>query len=371
MDTTRPSLVRWRGLPIVCAGAVAVALAGSTPSLKPEVTDPDVYLDAVHRMRGGEGYYDAMDAALRAAGIGPVESVRAMRMPTWFVLARWVPSDRLLWWAFLAMMVVCVVLVTHLVRRPVTAVATAGLMALIGLEGYTFPDVWCVPLVLGAVLAARRQRWWLAIALATGATAIREVAALALVALAVEMVRTTRRWMPPLLALAAAAAMGLAHAHAVGPYLVAEGQGREAQLIGSSHGLSSVASMASAWVPGGIAIGVPLYLLAVWSLRRSPLLCTLGVWLALPLVGVVVHRIEWGALVTPVAMALGLDALADLVGRGRSQTVPVDDSIGEQPSRSTSRIRKTLTVSRTNTSSNAGFVRSRSRWSTPGAGSAG
>jgi hypothetical protein len=340
------------------AAAIGLSLARQVPRFGSDRPDPGVYLDAVHRMRDGSGYYDAMDAAMRAGGIGPVESVRAFRLPTWFHLAQLAPSDRVLWWAFLAIVVTgTVAILARLVLHPLSALAGGAVLALEGLDGYTFPDVWAVPWVAAAWWAAARRRWWAASACGAVATGLREVALLALLAVAVEAWRRARSLRPALVALSALAVLAVVHARGAAAHLVPAGEGREAQFLGSGHGPASVADLATAWVPGGWAVGLPLYGLALWHLHRIRLLPVAAPWLALPLVGLAAHRPEWGALVVPLAVTFGVDALVDLVGQWRRQA----SGAGRQPDSSTPAIRNTLTVGSDSSSTRNGAVRSRVR----------
>lgn len=313
------TLLSDRRLPVVATAAMALSMAGSVPSFDPTRPDPGVYLDAVHRMRSGAGYYDAMDAALRAGGIGPVESTRAFRLPTWFELARLTPNDRVLWWCFLLVTVATVAVLSRVVQRPLASLGAGAVLLFIGLDGFTFPDVWAVPLVAVAMWAVQRQRWGVAVGAAALATSVREVAVLVLVAVVVCAAVRARSWWPALVAVAGLGLLAYGHAEAVSQHLVAAGSGREAAFAGSSKGISSVFDLATAWVPGGWWVGLPLYAVAVWRLRTLGLGTAAGPWLALPLVGVIAHRPEWGALVVPLAVAFGIDGVAAGVAHRRAR----------------------------------------------------
>src|SRR3954451_3180092 len=128
--------------------AIAVVMAFASAIRLPRVkNDPAVYLDAVHRMRHGAGYYGAMDAAMRAFRIGPVESTRAFRPATVFVLWRWLPNDHVVWIAFLPLTVVATAAIASIVRAPLLALLFTGYMIVVGTAGYSAPELWAVALI--------------------------------------------------------------------------------------------------------------------------------------------------------------------------------------------------------------------------------
>ncbi len=298
-----------RRIIVPVAFILALVSAQQVPQLK---NDPAVYLDAVHRMRQGSGYYRAMDAAMQAFGIGPVESTRAFRPPTAFVLWRWLPSDRYMWMLFLALVVVATAAMASVVRAPYCALLFAGYLIVVGMDGYSSPDLWAVPLMAIGLALAWHRRPLPALAVLLLATTFRELAVLAVIGVVID------GWHRPRVRAAAAgcgallAALVLLHARGADPFLVAAGEGREARFWGSAHVPASPFELAGAWLPGGVVLGVGLLVLTLLWLRTAGRTWLLVPLLALVLTGLVAHRPEWGMLIVPFTLCMGVDQLVSM-----------------------------------------------------------
>ena len=283
--------------------------------------DHHVFGEACHRMHAGAGYYDAMDASLRAT-YGPSESLRAFRMPTVFLLWSLAPSDRWLWVLLVFLAGLTGFVFMGLCETPVGPPLVVIYLLAIGrfqspegsMAQFLTVELWAVPALAAGVLAWRRQRWVLAAGFCLLAVLIRETAAGVLLAgLVWAQVSKRPRW-PWLVAGVLAGAAYLAHALCVSPYLVAAGQGGESALLGTADFPMSILRMAGFALPGGPVAGLVLWLLAVrWMWRSADYSWFPGLYLALPLVGVLVERPLWGILVVPFTLVWGIDSAVDLV----------------------------------------------------------
>jgi hypothetical protein len=266
--------------------------------------DHEVDRQTLVAMRHGSSFWSGMDQALRHI-YGPAQSIRAFRMPTIFLVWRWVPASAL-WLLFVAMAALCGWLASRLSGRLWTMPVVATLMVTYG-EGpgytqYLLVEPWAVPFVLGSMVAYQRERCALAAGLALGAGLVREqAAALLVIGLAVAIVRRLpwRAWaLGTVLWLAAFAV----HVAAVSPHLVAHGH--ETPLIDGTHPIVSVLETAGFGLPLDVVAGVVVSALAAWAqLRRREQALYAGGYLGIPLVGLVVHRPYWGMLTVPVALA--------------------------------------------------------------------
>lgn len=198
-----------RQAPVISAtvlGIVLVALLGGVAAFRSNLetqrdVDEILHRTTVQAMRDGAGYYDAMDGALVAKqGVGP-SSVLIIRPPAAFLLWRAFPVD-VLPWAGLAVLLASGVLSVLLARAgpPWAPAATGGLSGFwivhFAPHLYLHSEVWAAPLVLGALLAARRDRQAVAAGLALAAVLIRELAViLLLTGLVLALLdRRGRRW---------------------------------------------------------------------------------------------------------------------------------------------------------------------------------
>lgn len=278
-------------------------------------TDQYLYQDMVRRMKAGAGYYDAADDAVRAVG-GSIETARGYRPPTAFLFWRVIPEDGL-WPAYVVLVVGATAAVLFLGGAPAFGILLATLYLLIlgrfSVE-YLFVELWAVPLVAGAFVAPRRERWWLAAGLGLAATSVRELAALVLIGGLLHALVHRRRWLPWAAALAAAAALYAVHAALLASHL--DTQGTEAKLLGTGS-LRSVVEMMAFQLPAPWFVGPALWTGAVLYLRRSKRLALAGPYAALPWLGLLVDRPYWGAMVVPF-LILWAEALGEKLVNIRS-----------------------------------------------------
>jgi hypothetical protein len=326
-DRPTPPVGRARSVTFTVAVVSVVAAAAMGAAVPPrhpdgQVSDPALYLDVVHRMRDGGGYYGAMAQRMVDLGIGPVETVRAFRLPTMFVMADLLGSDALVR-AALAVTVVCMAaLLASGLRRPLVAIAPAVYLVGVASTSWPSPDLWAASLALGAVGAARRERWWSAVLLAAGATAFRELAVFALAGVALQAWRSRASLRPWFLALPALAGLAVVHVGSVTPYLVAAGEGAETPLLGT--GSLWAAAVLGGWLlPGAAVVGPAVLTIAVLHARRERLGALVGPVLAFPVVGLIIERPVWSLFVFPLALALATDEVATWVSAARARARPL------------------------------------------------
>ncbi len=302
----------------VLVGAVGatmmIALGRSVPTI-PDNIDPVVYQRIIQAMRRGEGFYPAIDDVFRAHGMGPVDSVLAVRSPLGFEFLAVLGSDAVAWLAFLGAVTLAALLVARTLDSPVVAVVVVVFFVLVGRVAWSAPELWASVLVVAAVGLALDDRWIPAVAVATLATTIRELAVLVLVGIVLSQMRSWRSMVAPIAGLGVAGLFYLSHWDRVTPYLVPTGQGRQATLLGTGSFPTGVVAMMSAWLPAGTVLGPILFVAAlVWAQRRGRLALIVPV-LGLVATGVVVDRPEWATFVVPLILALGLDELGSHLGR--------------------------------------------------------
>lgn len=333
-DETRsasaPTRFRRAELEIVTALAIAAVSvflglrAPSTPQM--EMIDHTLFRLTVESMREGTGYYPAMNEAHEVV-YGPervvvTETVRGYRMPTTFLLWRWLPSGDAVWAAFVVMSSVTGLIAMRLVRWPPLAVLVVVYMLSIGMwreEGvwtaqFMTTELWALPAMMGAILASTKRLWAVTAALCLLAFLIRETAApLLLAGLGLGMLGRIRR-RPFMVATSLGILAYLGHVAAAMPYLdpIAD-----TPLPTGGEIPMSVLRMIGFGIPMGLILGPALWLLAANRLRRwhpEPLLA--GAVLAFPLVGLVIERDYWGLLVAPFVLLWGVDEALRLVGGG-------------------------------------------------------
>jgi hypothetical protein len=273
--------------------------------------DQAVSLGIITRMKAGSGFYSAANASMIAAKIGPVSSARSFRMPTIYLVWRWLPAPPALWIVFVMMVGATTLLLWSRTTAPLAAVVAC--VYLLGAGRQLFTGLWLMvefwPLLpaAGFVWAWRLERWRAAAVFAVVAFLIRELAAGLVVGGLLASWRSglpVRRWLigVGLCCLAIGAHWWLASG-----YLVAHG--REARLIGSESLPISITGMMGFLLPRGTWLGPLLWILAVIRLVRSKSVMFLGPYLALPLAGFVVYRPYWGLLVIPVMFILAGEEL--------------------------------------------------------------
>lgn len=255
---------------LVAAVALAVlaTLLGVRTGYQTLDVDEVVYRDTLVAMRGGEGYYPAMRAALVRKEGAPPSQLRSIRPPTLYLaLSRLPPST---WRYAVGAVYLAVLVLAWALGRPLhpygglVAVVLVGMWVL-GAARLLFlhTELWGLPLLLAGALAMRHRRWAAAAALVAAAAVLREIYVLPLLGgLAVAPRR--RAWVA---AVAAVAVLGVVHAHLAGQVLSAHG--REAPFGKSGLGLHYILSALSpgdrpvAWLVGilGDAAGY-------WALAR-------------------------------------------------------------------------------------------------------
>lgn len=315
-------------LPSWWATATTVALCGTRSVLPggPPDLDHEVDLVTVGAMRHGADFWHAMDEGLRWV-YGPASTIRAYRMPTVFLVWRWLPSWS--WWPlFVALAASSGWLAARLAGRSWVMPVVAGLLVAHGKgPGYTqylLVEPWAVPCVLGCLLAYRRERWGLAVALALAAGLVREQAAVLLLLGLVVAVARRQPWRCWALGVVAWLAAFAVHAWRVSELLVADG--RETNLLGTSHGWSSVVHMAAYGLPLTSLAAVLIYAGVVRALAAGShhdLALLVGPYLLMPLVGFAVDRPYWGTLTVPVALAVAAGGPPLRIRAERAETVPL------------------------------------------------
>jgi hypothetical protein len=301
--------------------AVAVIALGAIfaflPPQQPQRYDNDefIYAHTVERMKHGSSYYRAAADSYREVG-GRVETTRAFRPPTGFLLWRWIPTD-LLWPAF----VLAVAVATGLLMLPDTSaplavpVVTIYLLVLgrVSVE-YLFVELWAVPLVAAAIWAAKRELWWLAASFGLLATAVRELAALILFGGLLEAVVRRKQWWPWAAAIAGGGILYGVHASLLAPYLAH--RGTEEALVGTGS-VGAALDMAGFQLPAHAVLGALLWGLALYNVVRTGRAFFLGPYALLPLLGLIAARPYWGSMVVPFLILWASEALVDLYGRAR------------------------------------------------------
>jgi hypothetical protein len=318
----------------LCLFAVALGYAALGWVNGTQAIDHHIDLRTVALMRHGLGYYDAMNRAMREVGHGPVDEVRAFRMPTVFLVWRWLPDDRAIWILFVALVVLTATMTFRLTRfefvAPALALvlfATAKLRTGSGwLDQFAVVELWVAPATVGALLAWKREKRALAAGLAFVAFAIRELAGgMLLVGLLVALRDRSARthWIA---ACAAASFLYLGHGDLAGTYLVAHGRGVELPLVGTG-GAGAVVAMMGFGLPLGVLVGPVLWSAAVYQCCKVGSYLALGL-LAVPTSGMLISRPYWGLVSLPAVVIFGTEGVADLVTSLRPSWVR---SRGRQP----------------------------------------
>jgi hypothetical protein len=303
----------------LCLAVIAIVYAALGWTAGAQAIDHHIDLRTVALMRRGLGYYDAMNRAMREVGHAPVDEVRAFRMPTVFLVWRWLPDERAIWMLFVAMVVLTALMTFRLTRFELVAPALALLLLATGkmrtgsgwVNQWAVVELWVAPASVATLLAWKRERRGLAAWLAFLAFLIRELASGMLVIGLIMSLRTGRAKAHWIAACALSAVVYLAHGDLAGPYLVARGKGVELPLLGTGSP-GAVVAMMGFGLPLGAVVGPVLWSAAVargWRARNG---LALGL-LAVPLSGVLVARPYWGLVSLPAVVIFGTEGIADLV----------------------------------------------------------
>jgi hypothetical protein len=299
------------------AFAVAVPIDGQA-----EMVDHHIFLQAHSLMRGGLGYYTAMDRAFRESTARP-ETVRGYRTPVVFWAWSLLPSPRAIWFAYCASAAAAGFGLLALGRRPLPPLIASLYLLCSGnrpIDGgwitqFGATEFWAVAPATLAVLAASTGRGSLAVALSLLAAATRELAAPLMVGGLMTAMAERRPARPWVVALVVATVGYASHAISVLPHLGPPGTGTEPPLLGTGRFPSSIAAMAGFGLPLGLVVGPVLWAMALTVAVRDPARRMAVPYLLLPLTGLLVDRPAWGVMVVPLTLAWGLVAVADVASR--------------------------------------------------------
>lgn len=291
-----------------------------------EMIDHALFRITVQSMREGSDYYSAYDAALDIVygptRAGVTETIRGFRMPTTFFVWHLFPNDQYVWWLFVGLSGLAGIAASKFLTRPVLGVLVVVYLLSIGMlvaggrwtAQFMTTELWAVPPLFGAVLMARRDRWWLAAGLALLATLIRELAApFLLVGVGLALLGRVPRapWFTAfgLAVLAYAGHVALVIPH-IDPNVV------QNPIIDDVTLPRTIIEMMGFALPVGAVIGPVLWIVAVWHVISQRWILEASL-LALPLVGVIIDRPYWGILVVPFTIVWGLEGIFDLVASRR------------------------------------------------------
>jgi hypothetical protein len=291
-----------------------------------EMIDHGLFRITVQSMRDGSDYYSAYDEALDIVygptRAGVTETIRGFRLPTTFFAWHLLPNDQYVWWLFVGISGLAGIAASKFLTRPVLGVLVVVYLLSIGMliEGgrwtaqFMTTELWAVPPLFGAVLMARRERWWLAAGLALLATLIRELAApFLLVGTGLALLGRVPRapWFTAfgIAALAYAGHVALVIPH-IDPNVV------QNPIIDDVALPWTIIEMMGFALPAGVVIGPVLWGFAVWHVISQRWILDASL-LALPLVGVIIDRPYWGILVVPFAIVWGLEGMFDLIASQR------------------------------------------------------
>jgi len=288
--------VRWIAF-LMSVGLIAVIWLWWMPShVHPAMSEEQrTYLTAVDRMRSGEGYYEAMSTSL----VSPPSQVRSLRLPTIFLVWRFTGIS----WPLTLLIILISGFLLSLITDPIVGALGTLWLAMAGFslanEMWAEVEFWVLPLLLGAMLALRRDRWSLAVVLILLAALVRELAVPCLVFGGIAAWRAGRPVRPWVLATGAWTAFYALHVALARPWLVAGGN--EAPMIGTG-GLDGFLAMAGI----GLGIVAPVIVVyAIWHARfRSEWWLVLPLIVGIPLVGFFIMRLYWAVLVFPLAIGL-------------------------------------------------------------------
>jgi hypothetical protein len=281
--------------------------------------DHFVSLGTVQRMRHGAGFYRAFTDAAKAQGI-TISEPRGYRMPTIFLFWRLFPTGWL-YGLYIAVVVVgTVTICCFLVRYAVAAIPVGLYLLLTGrrlingttLEGWLLVELWALPAVAGCLVAARRERPWLAALLAALAACIREVAVVLLVAglFDAAFVRRSRRAVEPwLVGLAIFAAAFALHSWIASGFTAPVGN--QAALIDTGTGVRTALESMTYRLPTWL--GLALFVIALVRLKKvDQLFPAVGLFL-IPVVTLFINRNYWGLLLIPFTILFSTDWLIEIL----------------------------------------------------------
>lgn len=288
-----------------------------------EMIDQALFRITLESMWDGADYYSSFNGALDVVygpeRAGVTETVRGFRLPTTFLIWSLLPSFEAVWWLFVGVAGLAGIVASRLVSRPLLGLLVTVYLLSIGMlmQGgvrtaqFLTTELWAVPPMIGSLLMARRERWWMAAGLALVAVSIRELAAPLLitgVALAV-LGRIPRA--PWLTAFGVAILAYAGHIRLVMPHI--DPDVTTNPIVDDVSLPWTIVEMMGFALPAALVLGPILWGLAQWYTLSK------GWYLeaslpALPLVGVIIDRPYWGILVAPFALIWGFEQALDLFG---------------------------------------------------------
>lgn len=297
-------MVSLLALVVVCV----LAIVSGRGRIDPTNADQNIGRVTVQGMAAGQGVYPAMNHALRVTN-GPPKSGRDFRQPLIYEMWHALGSEGAIWIAYVILIGVAGAAVATTSEAPLVAPLIAVyLLGAAHLDQYFQVEMWAVPLTLLATAAWRKA--WYKTAMVLGATAslVRELALLVIVGGFWE--GRKRRW-PWVLGGAVAAALIVAHFAYAARY--ATPTGFEAPLLGRVDPGWVLLVAGVGLTHGFVVASVLLALVAVRFVQDRDLARFIGPMVALPLVGVVIHREYWGFMVVPFEILFAAEAATIMV----------------------------------------------------------
>ena len=309
---------RWLSLSTVlvlgaCAALIAMWWQWTGPQPRIQI-DHQAFLRTIDYQRQGASYYAAMQRAFHDIDV-TIGHPRGYRIPTAFLIWRWIPPSWL-WGVFLVGVVgSTAVLCQRLARTPWSPIVVTLFMLFagrsaggLGLDSWMLVELWLVPFAVGCVLAWRNGQDVLAAGLALTATMFREIAAVFLIGGLLAAVMGKRAKWPWLVAAGIGAALYLFHFWLAGDWV--EPPGNFAKLFGTGNPPASVFGMVTWTVTTSWIVGAFLWALGGWGIWRSGERWLLLPALCLPLNGFLVDRPYWGIVLIPFLLVYGIDEAA-------------------------------------------------------------
>lgn len=302
-----------RLLLVAAAFSALVLFVGVTKTDAEADVDQVVFESTLRDMHDGSDYYTAMRAALiEKEGAAPSQ-LRSVRPPLEFWVLSQLPAQA---WRYAAgAAFAAVIVLAGLLGQPYGRGGGALAAGLAGLWGlgympllYLHAEVWAAPLLLGALLSARRDRGGAAVALAAAAAAVRELYAVAFLALLWKYRKQPIAW-------AASACLGVyAMLHVVAAQGILVDSGREAPFGNFDEGVTYFVSALSpsdkplGWLIGLLTVG--LGALGLWRRRRDPIAPAAACHaLTLIVLTLTLGRAYWGFAYGPLLAAFAPAAL--------------------------------------------------------------
>jgi hypothetical protein len=312
----------------LCIFTLAIAYAPLGWARGREAIDHHIDLRTVALMRRGSGYYTAMNHAMLEVGHAPVDEVRAFRMPTMFMVWRYLPNDHAIWLLFVAMVLMTGLMMLRLTRLAFVPPLLALVLLATGkrrvgsgwIDQFAVVELWAAPLNVGALLAWKEKRSARAAWLALAAVAVRELSAGLLIGGLIASLRTGRARVHWITVCALSAVLYFVHSGLAHPFLVAHGKGVELPLL-HTGGVGALVDMMGFGLPLGVVVGPVLWIAAVTQCVRKRNELALGL-LAVPLTGILIARPYWGLISLPAVLVFGSEGCVDAWSAVRARLRP-------------------------------------------------